>query len=246
MTEAELEAEAERLEDEAATKADAGLASATAALIVAFTALWAVHGIAQLRPRLVAMLDGLPGPADPENLRGVLVAATLLGATVADPAPTGRPRVPLDHGVWAEAAATPGKVRQLLDQARLLAANVDTYDDLVRVAAVAREAGRVARRTARNLVNRAIAAGTTFVCDRLDLSRRWIAEGDACPDCRAYHRLVAAPGQPFPTGLTEAAKPIDRRAVPNPPRHPNCRCRVWPVLSQNAPEEPLMNGESSG
>lgn len=234
MTEDELEAEAERLEEQAAADADAGLASATAALIVAFTALWAVHGIADLRPRLVGMLDGLPGPADPENLRAVLVAATLLGATVADPAP---PRVPLDPGVWAEAAATPGKVRQLLDQARLLAANVDSYDDLVRVAAVAREAGRVAKRTARNLVNRAIAAGTTFVCDRLDLSRRWAAEGDACLDCRAYHRLVAAPGQPFPTGLTLAPKPIDLRAVPNPPRHPNCRCRVWPVLTQNAPQE---------
>ncbi len=226
MTEDELEAQCDQLEEQAEAESDDGLAAASVALIVAFTALWAVYPLPEVRSRLVDMLDALPGPADPEQLRGTLVAATLLGAMVADPDP---PPVHLDHDVWAEATAVPGKVRQQLDKARLLAARVDTYDDLVRVAAVAREAGRIAKRTARNLVNRAVAAGTTFVCDALDLDRAWRAEADACPHCLTYNARTARPGQPFPGGLT----PLSLQPVSNPPLHPNCRCRVWPRLRRN-------------
>lgn len=226
MTEEELEAQAEALEEQAAEESDDGLAAATAALIVAFTALWAVYGIAEVRTRLIGMLDDLPGPADPEHLRDVLIAATLLGAAAAAADP---PPVPLDPNIWTEAQGIAGKVRNLLDKARVMAATVESYDDLVRVAAVAREAGRVAKRTARNLVNRAISSGTTFVCDALDLHRQWHAEADACVHCRTYHGHVAAPGQPFPGGLT----PLSLQPVDNPPLHPNCRCRVWPRRAKN-------------
>lgn len=221
MTEDELEAQCEQLEEQAEAASDDGLGAATAVLIVAFTALWAAYPLPEVRSRLVTMLDDLPDPADPAALRGTLIAATLLGAQVPAPDP---PPVPLDTDVWAEATAVPAKVRQTLDKARLLAGRVESYDDLVRVAAAAREAGRIAKRTARNLVNRALAAGTTFVCDALDLDREWRAEGDACPHCRVYDRLVAPPGQPFPGGLT----PLSLQPVSNPPLHPNCRCRVWP------------------
>ena len=77
-------------------------------------------------------------------------------------------------------------------------------------------------------VVRAVAEGSEAVADSLGVGRVWIAERTACVVCAAYAGVVAAQGAEFPRGLTFGAKPADSRPVPNPPKHPRCRCKTAP------------------
>jgi hypothetical protein len=74
--------------------------------------------------------------------------------------------------------------------------------------------------------NRSVNAGTAEVAQQAGANLLWVAERDACLHCLAYSGYVTVPGEVFPAELTFAMKPIALAAVPYPPRHPNCRCRV--------------------
>lgn len=78
--------------------------------------------------------------------------------------------------------------------------------------------------------NRAVNEGSAEYAHEQGLRRVWVAERDACLHCLAYSGQVAEPGHPFPVGLTFATKALKPPpdGLPNPPLHPNCRCRVWP------------------
>lgn len=225
MTEEELERLVDALEAEADEEADNGLVAATTGLLVVFAALWAQLGVLQLpqlRAQLVDLLDELPKPPDPDRILPIVAAAMGLGAAAAGaPGPLAVP-----YRLTVEIQASRTKTRLALDRARLLAGLVEDFDDIVRVAAAAREAARIGPRTARWVINRAIAEGVTAVCDRLGLSRRWVAERDACPRCRAFHHQIAAPGGLFHPNPVLA--PAGEGPAPTPPLHPRCRCRCWP------------------
>lgn len=58
----------------------------------------------------------------------------------------------------------------------------------------------------------------------------WVAERDACLTCLAYAGQTAAPGSPFPDGLTFADRPMAaHEPLIGPPRHPHCRCVLQPL-----------------
>lgn len=99
------------------------------------------------------------------------------------------------------------------------------------VAAGLREAGKAAGlvdRAGSWAVARAVADGSRSVAERLGTGRVWVPERTACVVCAKYAGEVAARGGGFPPGLTFGAAPPDRAAVPDPPRHPRCRCRTTP------------------
>jgi hypothetical protein len=105
-----------------------------------------------------------------------------------------------------------------------------TVDALLTATAQGMRAATGSEAAARWAVNRSAARGADSICSELGAARLWIAERDACLHCLAYSGVVAQPGERFPAGLTFAEKPLKSEAIPYPPLHPNCRCRITPWL----------------
>lgn len=120
--------------------------------------------------------------------------------------------------------------RRLADAAAL-AHNLDLArrTNVELMLARAHQAVTTAEGDTRWVANRAVNAGAAAVARAHGWDLIWIAERDACLHCLAYSGHVAAPGVPFPAGLTFAARPL-KAGFPllYPPLHPNCRCRVTP------------------
>lgn len=93
-------------------------------------------------------------------------------------------------------------------------------------------AANTLERDVATLVNHAGNMGTTAVADAVGLSTVWVAETNACVECLAYSGRVAKPGKAFPGGLTYGAKSYNPAPVVSPPRHPNCRCTVEPLIAK--------------
>lgn len=87
------------------------------------------------------------------------------------------------------------------------------------------------RRSMTDAINLGANQGATGVADAAGLPTVWQAETNACVDCLAYSGLYAKPGDSFPGGVTYGAKSYFPEPVSSPPRHPNCRCTVEPLLS---------------
>lgn len=88
------------------------------------------------------------------------------------------------------------------------------------------------RRDVVTLVNAGGNAGATAVADEAGLPTVWVAETNACVECLRYSGEVALPGKTFPGGLTYGKKSYNPDRIAYPPRHPNCRCTVEPLRSQ--------------
>ena len=85
---------------------------------------------------------------------------------------------------------------------------------------------------ATDVVNRAGNEGVTSIADERGAPTVWVAETNACVACLAYSGLVTKPGKSFPGGLTYGRKSYFPDTVETPPRHPNCRCTVELLVSQ--------------
>lgn len=234
--------QAAQLEEQAAGAAAAVLSLTIAAMLAELTAFWfqlfaagvTPELLPQFRDRLFDRLDGLPtGPGT--DLVGWVEQAARLGGTQAA-AEAGLVRNGADFrphpDTLEQVRQVPARITEAYDHARRLAdANglVD-YDAVVEVVAAARGAVVTTERTARWAVNAAVADGATDLCEQEDVPRVWVPERNACLHCLAYAGRIAKPGQDFPAGLTFADRPLDMEPVRNPPRHPNCRCRVSPWM----------------
>ena len=121
------------------------------------------------------------------------------------------------------------RARAALDDAVAYAQTgpLSRMEDVQVVMNAAQRAATRARADVRWATNRAINAGASAVADAQGRHLVWIAERDACLHCLAYSGVVTAAGELFPEGLTFAAS-SGLPAVPYPPLHPNCRCRVEP------------------
>lgn len=121
------------------------------------------------------------------------------------------------------------RAQELLDQAAARGrAGLRTADDVAAVTGLAGGAVRRAEADTRWAANRAVNAGARSVAEAVGYRLMWVAERDACLHCLAYSGRVEEPGDLFPGELTFADRPISLPAVPYPPRHPFCRCRVVP------------------
>lgn len=123
------------------------------------------------------------------------------------------------------------RAQEQLDEAVALAGTgpIQSQEDLNVVMAAATRAHTGAAADVRWATNRAVNAGHMAVAMRAGLQLLWVAERDACLHCLAYAGLIVQPGEFFPPNLSFAARPVRSPAIPYPPRHPNCRCRVRPV-----------------
>lgn len=186
----------------------------------------------QVARQLSAMLAHLPKGPQPKKVLDDLGAARVEGVEQASREagikPAKNPRRKLDPETVAEVKQLPARVDKAYRLARkqLAATGTGSYRDVVDVVAVARKALTTTDRTVRWAANRAIADGANQVAEEEGISRVWVPERQACLHCLAYAGKVAKAGEPFPAGLTFADAPLDRAEVANPPRHPNCRCRI--------------------
>lgn len=81
-------------------------------------------------------------------------------------------------------------------------------------------------------VTQTAAAIVTSISDEAGVATVWVAETNACVECLAYSGVTAEPGELFPEGLTYGRRPRATEPVAMPPLHPNCRCIVEPLGSQ--------------
>lgn len=75
-------------------------------------------------------------------------------------------------------------------------------------------------------------AYVTSISDEAGVATVWVAETNACVECLAYSGVTAEPGDAFPGGLTYGRRARSAEPVAFPPLHPNCRCFVEPLGSQ--------------
>ncbi|OKI16621.1 hypothetical protein [Streptomyces sp. CB03911] len=120
--------------------------------------------------------------------------------------------------------------QQLAQAGALLSADPDRFSGVAAAVQVARAAVSRVRAAVSWLVQRTITAGTDAEAQRLDVSRVWVAELDACVRCAAYSGQVAKPGEDFEGGRSFDPQQRDPSAAPvaGPPLHPHCRCRTVP------------------
>lgn len=91
---------------------------------------------------------------------------------------------------------------------------------------------RAVRAGISDAVNRAGNAGEVAVAKAAGVNIVWVAETNACVHCLAYSGRVVAAGERFPGGLTYAAVSYHKAPIVSPPRHPNCRCTLEPLVAR--------------
>ena len=135
-----------------------------------------------------------------------------------------------DPEVGDAVRALDSRAQDRLDQAAKLTQqlSMDTFDDVSAVTSRAYSAVTRARADARWIATRSVSLGVAQIAADLGWQTMWVPERNACLQCLAYAGLVTEPWDLFPAGLTFADQPSTLDAVPYPPLHPNCRCRVEP------------------
>lgn len=188
--------------------------------------------LAREDPRLRAHVLTLVAPSIGRDLAAAIGAAFDLGVMdavklVGEGEPEGISKKPPAALVKAASATEKAIALELAKARKLARAGADLSTVLSPVLA----ASNTLKRDVTTLVNHAGNVGTTAVADAAGLPTVWVAETNACVECLAYSGRVAKPGKAFPGGLTYGAKSYNTSPIETPPRHPNCRCTVEPLLA---------------
>lgn len=241
------EVDAESLAYELAAEATVtAVLSAAAGVVVAMVATLAptlrgeTPATPELRDRLATRINAInPRMRDP-LAREVGTGLRLGWAQASDmPAP---PTVRHDDpGLHDVVEHVDERARAGLDRAAFAAqyGPLSTEADLNVIAGLTVKVVTDAKGQVRWATNRAVNTGSAAYAEDQGLRRVWVAERDACLHCLAYSGQIAEVGMHFPTGLTFATKALrpPPDGLPNPPLHPNCRCRVWPYEGGEAVAE---------
>lgn len=189
--------------------------------------------LAQESPEIRARVLTLVAPAIGRDLAAAVGAAWNLGVLDAEkvigkgPA-KGVPGTPPKALVTAARASEKAIAAELAKARKLARAGADVSTVLAPVF----NAANIMQRDVTTLVNHAGNKGTAVVADAAGLPTVWVAETNACVECLAYSGRISKPGKPFPGGLTYGAKSYHPDPVDVPPRHPNCRCTIEPLVSR--------------
>jgi len=211
------------------TAANAAVSILALSLLTAGAGVITLAGAAQLRS-LIARLFGAITPSMSTALAAWSVTGMRLGVNQAfdeTPGPD-LPVVVRDPDVLGVVRTIDPRAQRQLDRAVSLsrALPMTSQRDVDSVTAAAYRAVTQAQADTRWAANRSVNAGTAEVAQREGASLLWVAERDACLHCLAFSGWSVPAGEMFPMNLTFASKPLNLDAVPYPPRHPNCRCRV--------------------
>jgi len=209
--------------------ANAAITVAALALLSAGAGVITVAGAAQLRDLIVRVL-GVITPSMAESLAAWSLTGMRLGVSQAfeqTPGPD-LPIVVRDPDVRAVIRDIDTRAQRELDRAIRLSRvlPMTSQADVDSVVSASYRSVTQAQSDTRWSANRSVNAGTAEVAEREGANLLWVPERTACLHCLAYAGHVVEPGQVFPKELTFATKPLSLDAVPYPPRHPNCRCRV--------------------
>jgi hypothetical protein len=231
------------LELEAETQVTAELSAAVSVvlelaggvLLAGSVAALSVTALAALHRRILDALAAVPVDMAPE-LRDYAGRALELGTRQAlrDMPRADRNRRPLFPPaaglaeLHASVAGIDDRARRNLDRALAVARMPINDDRILMTASAAKHLENDARATTRWVTNRAVNLGTRRTAEARGFSVIWVAERDACLHCLAYAGEIAGPGDAFPGGLTFGDKPLSEEPIPDPPLHPNCRCRLKP------------------
>lgn len=228
-TRSELDAQAIAFEHAAEVAVTAAFASEVAAAS-AQVAAWFAAGVtgATLVTALAQHAYGKVVPSMAGPAAGRASAGVDLGRAQAGK-PT-RVGLPPDRELHNVVRNVDTRAAQRLTEAVRLARSLSmqTQDDVASVVSRAHMAVTGARSDVRWIATRAISAGVAQVADELGWHVLWVPERNACLQCLAYAGLVTRPWDDFPAGLTFADAPSTLSAVPYPPLHPHCRCRIEP------------------
>jgi hypothetical protein len=238
------------LELEAETQVTAELSAAVSVvlelaggvLLAGSVAALSVTALAALHRRILDALAAVPVDMAPE-LRDYAGRALELGTRQAlrDMPRADRNRRPLFPPaaglaeLRASVAGIDDRARRNLDRAMAIARMPINDDRLLMTVSAAKHLENDARATTRWVTNRAVNLGTRRTAEARGFSVIWVAERDACLHCLAYAGEIAGPGDAFPGGLTFGDKPLSEDPVPDPPLHPNCRCRLKPYGAHAGP-----------
>lgn len=211
------------------TAANTAIAVTALALFTAGAGVITLAGVAQLRSLIAQVLGGIT-PAMSQALAEWSVRGMRLGVDQAfdqTPGPD-MPIVVRDPEVRAVIRDIDTRAQRELDRAIRMSRTLPmtSQRDVDSVTTAAFRSVTQAQSDTRWTANRSVNAGTAEVAQREGANLLWVAERDACLHCLAYSGYVTVPGEVFPAELTYATKPLALDAVPYPPRHPNCRCRV--------------------
>jgi len=215
---------------QASSKLKAQLAQIIGQALAAYSQLAPDADVEPLLRRVREQLLAL-GVSVGDDLLSGFVAAQALGVDHANvQAVDHRPRIePIDElpdDVRRVAQETDVKAKSKLIDAAEKLTGVRSMPELLAGLARANMAVTTIERAAKWGVNRSAASGVAATAAAVGASRLWVPERDACLHCTAYAGQVAETGRPFAGGLTFAKKPQSTDPVPDPPLHPNCRCRI--------------------
>lgn len=175
-------------------------------------------GARQAHETILAGVAGAPDPGRlPDPDRPIPAGHDLARALNADGA-----LVDVVDSADRSAQARLARAVQLAEQLPL-----DTETDVAAVAAQATSAVNQAKADTAWVATRSVARGSVDVAAATGAGRVWIAERDACLACLALSGHVVHDSALFPN-ITFGDRPLSLPAVPYPPRHPHCRCRVRP------------------
>lgn len=180
------------------------------------------------------MLTEVPRIID--TLEEIATGGMRLGAR-ANPQRQGRRhRARLSRDVAAAIAAVRRRFTADVETLRHAAAGpIGTYRDVTTIAGRAAQVVDHVAASTRWIANRTVNDGAAQVADADHVARLWVAERNACLTCLAYAGELAAPGEPFPAGLSFGTTSTVQAALYGPPAHPNCRCRIQPWYGQDEP-----------
>jgi hypothetical protein len=195
--------------------------------------------IAAARAGARRLLDGLTDRAPSALAAGLgpaLAMGVRQGAAFAHAAAGHRLRTPAVPSVSRVLRDEAHRIRGLLTERRdralflLHPDRVSRWSHMLAGLGAARAALPAIRAHIAWVINTAVHEGLDAVVRATAPLRLWVSEADACVNCLAYTGRTAAPGEPFPGGLSWDPRQRRGRAegVDGPPLHSNCRCRAVP------------------
>lgn len=193
--------------------------------------------LAREDPRVRAQIIALTAPAIGRDLAAAISAAFDVGVRdaigiIGEGAPDGVPNRPPAYLI---ALARQAEKDIAADVAKARALARAGMDPAAAFSAASSAKTRLDRAVT-TIVNGAGNAGTTIVADLADMPTVWVAETNACVTCLAYSGQVADPGKKFPAGRSYGARSTVASPLDHPPAHPNCRCTVEPLNSDEYAE----------
>lgn len=182
---------------------------------------------AALRAIVVDATETVTGQLQQGMALGAMQAAGDAGVTVPD-------EMRLDRATRAAVDGLDATGRTALEDAARLAQTLpmDTATDLDAVVAKAMSGANEIRAAVRWAANRVVSGGILQVAEASGDLLVWLAERDACLVCLALSGQVVTPGGEFNASATFGDRPMPLFPISQPlpllqpPRHPNCRCRL--------------------